>query len=240
MESPSEALWSLREVLAVERNIGGLLSKMLQRITILERRQARRSTGAGVGVPYGVPLPFLGPDSAIPDGYIKPMGQTVSRTTYAKLFAVFGTYYGAGNGSTTFVLPDLRGRALVGLHEGDSDFGTLGQKVGAKTHTLTAAEMPAHNHPGTAASAGAHTHPLNGGRAVVSTDAGVNLYTRGAAFGSMNVISMADGVSTTVTEPTNTSSAGAHTHSVSTNNQGGGGAHNNIPPSFVCPWILRY
>lgn len=55
--------------------------------------------------------------------------------------------YGLGNGSTTFNLPNSQGRTPVGLNTSDSDFRALGKTGGAKTHTLTTAETPAHNHP---------------------------------------------------------------------------------------------
>lgn len=80
-----------------------------------------------------------------PTGYLLTNGAAVSRTTYANLFAVIGTTYGAGNGSTTFNLPDTRGRVIVNKST-DSEFNTLGEKYGAKTHTLTIAQMPAHDH----------------------------------------------------------------------------------------------
>src|SRR5216683_1919563 len=56
--------------------------------------------------------PFAG--AAAPAGYLLAFGQAISRTDYAGLFAVCGTTYGAGNGSTTFNLPDLRGRVIAG------------------------------------------------------------------------------------------------------------------------------
>lgn len=80
-----------------------------------------------------------------PAGYLLADGAAVSRTTYANLFAVVGTTYGAGNGSTTFNLPDARGRVLV-QQSSDTEFDVLGEKYGAKTHTLTIAEMPSHSH----------------------------------------------------------------------------------------------
>jgi microcystin-dependent protein len=84
-------------------------------------------------------------------------GSAVSRTTYRRLFGVIGTSFGAGDGSTTFNLPDLRGRLPLGL---DNMGGTsanrvtatqadnLGQASGAESHTLTASEMPSHTHQG--------------------------------------------------------------------------------------------
>lgn len=63
-------------------------------------------------LPIGVILPFSGPN--VPAGWLFCYGQTASRTTYADLFAVIGTQYGAGNGTTTFNVPDLRGRVVAG------------------------------------------------------------------------------------------------------------------------------
>jgi len=75
-------------------------------------------------------------------------GSAVSRTSYADLFAVIGTKYGEGDGSTTFNLPNLKGRVPVGLDGGDTDFNEIGKTGGEKTHQLTINEMPSHNHPG--------------------------------------------------------------------------------------------
>ena len=91
--------------------------------------------------------------SSAPTGWLLCFGQNVSRTTYADLFAVVSTTYGVGDGSTTFGLPDLRGRVPAGLDNmGGSDAGrldwsnTLGTSGGSQTHTLTTSEMPAHTH----------------------------------------------------------------------------------------------
>lgn len=69
-------------------------------------------------------------------------GSAVSRTTYADLFAVIGTKYGAGDGSTTFNLPNLKGRVPVGLDGSDTDFNAIGKTDGEKNHTLTVYELP--------------------------------------------------------------------------------------------------
>lgn len=71
----------------------------------------------GVTVPVGAVLPYAG--HAAPTGWALCDGAAVSRTTYAKLFIVLATTYGAGNGSSTFNLPDLRGRVVAG----DDDMG---------------------------------------------------------------------------------------------------------------------
>lgn len=94
--------------------------------------------------PVGIITPFGG--ATAPSGWLICDGSAVSRTTYADLFAVVGTAYGTGNGSSTFNLPDLRGRVPVGRDSTQTEFDVLGEKGGAKTHTLSANEMPVHSH----------------------------------------------------------------------------------------------
>lgn len=90
-----------------------------------------------------------------PTGWLLCDGSAVSRTTYAPLFAIIGTTYGVGNGTTTFNVPDFRGRVPMGLDNmggssanvvtlpaADSLNGTMGFEV----HTLLLAELPSHTH----------------------------------------------------------------------------------------------
>lgn len=83
-----------------------------------------------------------------PDGWLVCDGSAVSRTTYATLFNAIGTTYGAGNGTTTFNLPNLKGRVPVGRDASDAQFDSLGETGGSKTHTLSINEIPSHNHSG--------------------------------------------------------------------------------------------
>lgn len=87
--------------------------------------------------------------STAPTGYLLCNGGTANRTTHATLFTAIGTTYGAGDGSTTFGLPDLRGRVPVG-EDGSAARLTandaLGQSGGEEKHTLTTGEMPSHTH----------------------------------------------------------------------------------------------
>lgn len=99
-------------------------------------------------VPTGGLLPYTG--SSAPSGFLLCQGQAVSRTTYSALFGICGTTFGAGDGSTTFNLPDLRDRGPVGA-SGTKALGSIG---GAATQTLVAANLPPHAHDIT------HTHQM--------------------------------------------------------------------------------
>jgi microcystin-dependent protein len=86
--------------------------------------------------------------SAAPAQWLACDGAAVSRTTYADLFAAIGTAFGVGNGTTTFNLPDARGRSPVGVGAGPSlTARALGASGGAEAHTISEAEMPLHGHP---------------------------------------------------------------------------------------------
>ena len=98
------------------------------------------------GVPVGAIMPFAG--GTIPNGYLWANGQAVSRTTYSRLFTALGTAYGNGDGSSTFNVPSLLGRGLMGANpmggvtDGTLSTRTRGTYIGAETITL------AHSHTG--------------------------------------------------------------------------------------------
>ncbi|MER2297615.1 MAG: phage tail protein [Pseudomonas sp.] len=139
-----------------------------------------------------------------PTGWLKRNGAAYSRTAYSALFAVIGTKFGAGNGTTTFNVPDDReliDRAWTdGLNATDS---------GRVLFSTQAGQIESHSHTGTAISAGAHTHIITNMREFVPnvTDGNVN-----AVYGDQVV----EGTNNTAT-----ASAGAHTHALSINAAGG-------------------
>ena len=104
---------------------------------LLARLDALESPGVIVMWPKG---------DSIPAGYLLCDGTAVSRTTYAALFAAIGTSEGVGDGSTTFNLPNLKGKMVVGQDPADGSFDVVGETGGAKTHTVANGNLPGHTH----------------------------------------------------------------------------------------------
>lgn len=149
-------------------------------------------------VPTGGVLPFAG--SAAPTGYLLCDGSAVSRTTYAALFTAIGSTHGSGNGTTTFNLPDYRGRFLRGRDGGAArdlnaasrtamnSGGSTGDSVGSVQAQATALPTT----PMTTDSQGGHSSHWTGTIAAVQAGAGINA----------------------LTAPAGPNTLGAHTHTV--------------------------
>lgn len=106
--------------------------------------QTGGGSATGDTLPVGSIMPY--PKATAPENWLICDGSAISRTDYSELFNAIGTTFGEGDGSTTFNLPNIKGRTIVGLDTDDTDFNTIGKTLGEKTHTLTVAEMPEHNH----------------------------------------------------------------------------------------------
>ena len=199
--------------------------------------------------PSGMITEFAG--STVPTGWLLCNGQAVSRTTFAVLFSVCGTAYGIGDGSTTFNVPDLRGRSSMGAGTGTGlSARTLGQQLGEQTHIMVTAELSAHNHtindPG-------HAHGLNDPGHVH----GIN--DPGHAHGYTNAVASAPGTSVQGGNTFQASAAGtnisgtgisialngtnasvaANGTGVTTVNTGSGVGHNTIHPVTVVNFIVK-
>lgn len=105
------------------------------------------AAGSDAQLPVGAIIPFGG--TTEPTGWLFAHGQAISRTTYAELFAVIGTGFGAGNGSTTFNVPDMRQNVPRGIGT-SPDSGvttvTMGQTPGADAVVIDITNIPAHTH----------------------------------------------------------------------------------------------
>ena len=162
-------------------------------------------------MPVGVVLPYVSSDA--PDGWLNCQGQELYRGDYPNLFAVIGTTYGTGDGSTTFRLPNLAGRVVVGQGSGAGlTARSMGTTGGAETHTLTTGEMPSHSHT---------TNAVGGTLGLMTAD-GSN--TAGGGLDSSAV------------EPNLYAAPAALT----IDSAGTGGAHNNMQPFAVLNYIIKY
>lgn len=106
-------------------------------------------SGSGIGgdtLPVGMIMPGAFPSTLVVEDWLKCDGSAVSRTEYSELFNTIGVSYGSGDGSTTFNLPNIKGKMIIGYDPDDNDFDTMGATGGSKTHTQTVNEMPSHNH----------------------------------------------------------------------------------------------
>lgn len=166
-----------------------------------------RTTLGASAVPTGSIIPFGG--GFAPSGWLFCDGSNQSRTTYATLYAVLGDVFGAGDGSTTFGLPDLRGRVVAGKDNMGGTTAsrltaprvtgtTLGAVGGAETHTLLLTEIPAHTHS-------------------------TGIYASGGSSPPAPVAASA----TRTGSPYDTSS------------QGSGTAHNNVQPTMILNYIIK-
>lgn len=166
--------------------------------------------------------PFAG--STIPTGWLLCDGSAVSRTTYSELFTVIGTTYGTGDGSTTFNLPDLRDRFMVGA----GDTYNLNSKGGASTVTLDTTMIPAHTHGSKTLSGYFGMRKWGAGDSVVYASGIVShsspSYSASTASGSSTNPNKVDQITVTAT----------HEH----NSVGGGEAHNNLPPYIGINFII--
>lgn len=157
--------------------------------------------------------------SSAPSGWLTCDGSAVSRTAYSALFFVVSTTFGTGDGSTTFNLPDLRGRVPIGAGQGSNlSSRVLATTGGEESHTLTSNELPSHSHtvndPG-------HGHGVSGSVA-------------------QNNLSGPAWCSAPGNSPNYNLYTGASTTGITVQSTGGGSAHNVMQPYLVLNYIMKY
>lgn len=184
-------------------------------------------------IPIGGMTDFIG--STVPNSsFVFPTGQAISRVTYATLFALIGTTYGIGDGSTTFNVPDLTGR-IVAMKEASATrltstyFGgnstNLGAVGGLESQLLTASQIPS-------------ITSANGSQSisVTTTQKVVNGINQGSSVGGGTQVSASDPGSGGALSLV--SSSGSNSISVTSNNTGGN-SHANVQPTIILNKILR-
>ncbi|MBR1122100.1 tail fiber protein [Bradyrhizobium lablabi] len=207
--------------------------------------------GNTYGIPLGGCMQYFGsttPSSA----FVFPYGQAISRTTYASFFALVSTTFGSGDGSTTFNVPDLRGRVLAGRDDmggsaasrlTSSYFGTsaaaLGAVGGGESHTLTLAQLPTGITSANASQNISVTVTEASGRKLAApTNPAENVTfaayvtSGGSATGPQSSSNGAWSNAGTLSGTT------ANSISVTSNNTSGN-AHRTVQPTIICNHILR-
>lgn len=173
---------------------------------------------SGIGMPIGGIIFWAAP--TLPDGWLICNGQQVSRTTYANLYALWGTLHGAGNGSTTFTLPNMQGRVPLGSGQSSATspnyvFNITG---GEDEHILLDTEIPAHTHSiRTRKTESAEYNDAEGRQEIFEA------YNSGTDTVSGTIVGNAPLYSTKDTNPSS----------------GVGAAHENMMPFLAGYWVVR-
>jgi microcystin-dependent protein len=182
--------------------------------------------------PVGIIAPFGGPNT--PAGWFTCDGSAVSRTTYSALFSAIGTYWGGGDGVTTFNLPDLRGRGPIGYAPSGASgitaraFATRG---GEETHLLSVAELASHGH---GVNDGGHNHALHDPghtHTYVNPIGGSNAQPGSGQYSAV-------GTANTSASGTNISMDPAIAN-ISIQSTGSNSGHNNMQPFAVVLYIIK-
>lgn len=220
------------------------------------------TSGGTGGVPSGTIMAFAG--TTAPSGWLLCDGSAVSRTTYSNLFTTISTSFGAGNGSTTFNIPDLRGRTIFGLDNmggttanrltttgGINSNNTIGATGGNQTTTLSTSNLPSHNHTFTGSSVttsdNSHSHNYNDAYFAENFSGGVGgnaRYGISAATDNDNNFYWRTSSNTHSTQPSNiNTSSETHNHTVTAagtiGNTGNGTAFSTLNPAIVLNYIIK-
>ncbi|MEM3097392.1 MAG: tail fiber protein [Nitrososphaerales archaeon] len=215
-----------------------LVNNNSTRIATTAYVQAEIADRMTVNIPVGTIVAYGG--STAPSGWLLCDGSAVSRTTYSALFDVIGTTYGSGDGSTTFNLPDLRGRIPYGKgthadvdNLGDSDGVGVASRRPRHGHTFSlSAGGGGHSHTLSIASAGGHTHTIDGAgsTSAVASGSEVTLATGGTVSTSTDGSHNHGGSGTT--------SSQSHSHTIASATIGLSGVPEG-PAYLVINYIIK-
>jgi len=180
-------------------------------------------TGANLTGIEGIPTATIVPwsSASVPTGFLECNGQTVSRSTYSALFAIIGTTYGAGDGSSTFLVPDLQNNVAIGKSNNKALASTGGANTVASTGNVAGSTA---NHTLSEAELASHTHTAGGNRQQLNSPSGS---PGNPSRGFVN-------------NPTSTGSAGSgsgHSHNMSANFSGD--ATSVVQPYLTVIYIIK-
>jgi len=212
--------------------LGATLSDSKGRLSNLEALAHRHDQPSSALGPIGTIVDYIG--TTAPTGWAVLDGSTITggQTLYPALWAILPASFKSG---ANIVLPDTRGRVAVGRNPSDTDFDNVGDTGGAKTVTLTTAQMPSHRHTQDAHGHGItdpnHTHSQNNFGTNPNDNGGVNGFVLTGA--SADTSGGARGLSTV--------STGVTVNSATATNQdtGGGGSHDNLQPFITFVKIMK-
>lgn len=227
------------------------------RISALEATLAALGSGLqdainGLGVvPRGGIISYGG--SAAPAGFALCNGQAISRSTHSDLFGIIGTIHGIGDGTSTFELPDLRGRIPMGAGTGSGlTARSLGAWIGSETVVLANNQMPFHSHvvvdPGHnhVLVNVAHTHSIfDPGHAhslpgqTYDTDASEGSDGDGSAYAPRGNFTLPSGTGQAIYATTTANYNVATGSGISVANSGASAAHPNVQPCTIVNFIIK-
>lgn len=166
--------------------------------------------------------------STAPSGWLKANGAAVSRTAYADLFAAIGTVFGAGDGFTTFNLPDLRGEFIRGWDDGRNidlarALGSFQDHQNAThSHGATASAAGTHSHSASTGTGGAHSHTFAKTQSAGQAgNVGPNVGSDGSEGGVTSIDTITTSTHAGHNHSVSVDSAGSHTHDVTVASSGG-------------------
>jgi len=200
--------------------LGATLSDSKGRLSNLEALAHRHDQPSSALGPVGTIVDYIG--TTAPSGWAVLDGSTITngQTLYPALWAVLPAGFKFG---TSIILPDTRGRVAVGRNPSDTDFDNVGDLGGAKTVTLSTAEIPSHNH-----TQNAHGHSLGPGQ-----DFGTFFGGNPGGFATFALQVQA------INQSTYQGAYSATANTATNNPAGGGGAHNNLQPFITFVKIMK-